>query len=191
MILSSLHHIIARSVRIIDRGCAWLVIIIDLVDLGELDLVFFVHLLLTRELNHAWLGAKHDEYQKDCNINESLVGTILSLQGRSVNWHLFRGGLGVIAESENGRDHNVDDVLDLPVCVLTIANLFFYTLIILEGYFEITGKHVGSLEPFREDEDVHPTEQKEEHEESCENLGDELEPHPSINHVCSFHDDTN
>lgn len=149
--------------------------------------------MLATELDHAWLGAKHDENQKDCNINKCLVGSILGLQGLSVNWHLVWVGFGVLAESENGRDHNVDDELDLPVCVLTIANLFLNTspFIINIGNTVITIKNVGSLEPFREDEDVHPSEQKEEHEESCENLGDELEPMSSIDHVCSFHDDTN
>ena len=105
-----------------------------------------------------------------------------------MNWNLLRISFGILTKSEDSGDHDVNNVLYLPVCVLTIANIYFWSaFFFLKWYFEITGKNIWCLEPLGEYEDVHPSKQKEEHEESSEHFSYQFKPFPLENDVRSVH----
>lgn len=94
-----------------------------LVHLLELNLILNVRSSL--KLDQAWLGAKHDEDEKDGRVDEALAHVELTSHTVSEQLDLWwHQSFIVCAELEYSRDHEANDSLHLSVPVFATADIF-------------------------------------------------------------------
>lgn len=99
----------------------WLLHLVLVVEVGELDHVVVLWLVLLAE-SEAWLGAEHD-WNTDSNGHEKSYGDSIHLSDAISNkWLLILSLLFIICtETEHGGDHDLDDGWNILIFMFTWA----------------------------------------------------------------------